>query len=66
MFHYLLTGDADEKTVSPVTCFTDLGYELDYVAMEIRIPLDKLKGNFTADCNLFCLSQKYLYVNYIH
>jgi len=36
-------GDADEKTVNSVTCLTYLGYELDYVAMEIRIPLDKLK-----------------------
>jgi len=34
---------ADEKTVGPVTCLTYLGYELDSVAMEIRIPQDKLK-----------------------
>ena len=34
---------ADEKTVSPETCLTYLGYELNSVAMEIRIPQDKLK-----------------------
>jgi len=33
---------AEEKTEGPVTCLTYLGYELDSVAMEIRIPYEKI------------------------
>jgi len=40
---------ADEKTASPLTCLTYLGYELDSVAMEISILQNKLKEIFTAD-----------------
>lgn len=33
---------ADEKTISPTTCLTFLGIEIDTVEMTIRIPKDKL------------------------
>ena len=33
---------ASEKTQSPTTCLTYLGYELDTVSMQIRIPIEKV------------------------
>ena len=33
---------ASEKTQSPTTCLTYLGYELDTVRMQIRIPTEKV------------------------
>ena len=35
---------AEEKTVGPVTCITYLGYVLDSILMEIRIPIDKIRA----------------------
>lgn len=34
---------AHEKTVGPVNCLIYLGYELDSIAMEIRIPKNKIE-----------------------